>query len=202
MCGDTSTHKEFPCLCGSSSLTYWHTQHYCCLPPGERCSDGNRKTVCRSGEAVHKSEPCHGVCNEDSEASVEGSCGYTDQCRYNNVEFMCGAICTHRPCTCAGTQLKHYSSEYCCTLQEDLCSFENGNLRYPTCTNGTVISKSDSCNGRCYNSYQHSSKLGRDAHYSCPDGRCLPVKDVRRKLQERCRGVDVGVCSHTMYRGV
>ena len=101
---------------------------------------------------------------------------------WNNVEFMCGAICTHRPCTCAGTQLKHYSSEYCCTLQEDLCSFENGDLRYPTFTNGTVISKSDSCNGRCYNSYQHSSKLGRDAHYSCPDGRCLPVKDVRREM--------------------
>ena len=57
MCGDTCTHKEFPCLCGNSTLTFWHTQHYCCLPPGERCSDGNRKTVCRSGEAVHKSEP-------------------------------------------------------------------------------------------------------------------------------------------------
>ena len=57
MCGDTCTLKQYPCLCGSTTLTFWHTQHYCCLPPGERCSDGNRKTVCRSGEAVHKSEP-------------------------------------------------------------------------------------------------------------------------------------------------
>ena len=61
MCGDTCTLKQFPCLCGSTSLTYWHTQHYCCLPPGEGCSARNKKTVCRRGKAVHKSEPCHGA---------------------------------------------------------------------------------------------------------------------------------------------
>ena len=61
MCGDTCTLKQNPCLCGSTTLTYWHTQHYCCLPPGEGCSARNKKTVCRRGKAVHKSEPCHGA---------------------------------------------------------------------------------------------------------------------------------------------
>ena len=77
MCGDICTDDQNGCMCGNSILTSWHTQHYCCLPPEERCSVRvrNKKlvTVCRRGRALHKSEPCHGACNEESEASVEGT---------------------------------------------------------------------------------------------------------------------------------
>ena len=154
MCGDTCTHNEYPCLCGSTALTYWHTQHYCCLPPGEGCSARNKKTVCRRGKAVHKSEPCHGACNEESEdthTGVEGTCGYTDQCHYGR--YMCGDICTddQNGCMCGNSTLTSWHTQhYCCLPPEERCSVRVLNKKLVTvCRRGRAVHKSEPCHGAC-----------------------------------------------------
>ena len=127
MCGDICTHRRFPCICGDTALTYRHTQHHCCLPPGDRCTIGYEKTECSSGTAVHRSEPCHGVCNEDTEGvkTDAESCGYTDKCGYDDDYYMCGDICTYKdPCSCGGATLDRDSPSYCCTSHGDHCSYD------------------------------------------------------------------------------
>merc|ERR1711884_779505 len=40
MCGDICTHYKSPCICGDTTITYRHTNHYCCVPQDEDCSIG------------------------------------------------------------------------------------------------------------------------------------------------------------------
>ena len=127
---------------------------------------------------------------------------------------MCGDVCTNdrTPCRCNGTTtLNGDSPEFCCTSHDDdHCSFDGldedgyGNVIQPRCSSGSPTNKDEKCSdrnqmdstrGRCYNSYQHSRWIGDDAHYSCPDGRCLPVQGSF--IEERCRGVEGGVCTNT-----
>ena len=78
------------------------------------------------------------------------------------------------------------------------CVQTYGGYHQIICSKGTVIRKSERCNGRCYHSYdQHSTQIGSEAHYSCPDGRCIPVKDSFSLLEDRCRGAMIGMCSNT-----
>ena len=214
MCGNICTHSDSSCMCGSTNLTYWHTQHYCCLASDDHCTTGVKMTVCSNGKAVHKSEPCHGVCNEDSQdTKTDGeSCGYTDQCDFRYGSHMCGDICTHEPCTCGAATLTRLwykdSPDYCCTSHNDHCSYEYdeyGNIVNLDCVNGTLINKAYECYGQCFNSYQHSRNYGYEryeapttAYYSCPEGRCVPVcSRVEGELLDRCRGVEAGICSKT-----
>ena len=139
---------------------------------------------------------------------------------------MCGDICTKiysspSPCTCNGTTLKYDSPEFCCTSHDDLCSFDGldsaGNVNNPRCSSGSPTNKDEGCpdrkqrqkgSTRCYNSYQHSKYFADEAHYSCPDGRCVVLENAWREfdgrfvpekgsfLEERCRGVEGGLCSN------
>ena len=158
MCGDVCTHVDFPCLCGNINITYWHTQHYCCLPPGDHCRVGYKKTECSHGEVVHRSKPCHGVCKEengDTSTKTSGErCGYTDQCGWSTNYFVCGDICTRFSCTCGGVTLDSNSSDYCCTSQDDHCSYEYDDIDKPksglfaNCANSTILSRSEQCHGK------------------------------------------------------
>ena len=199
MCGDICTNYRSQCECGNTSLSYYHTQHYCCIPPEDHCTMGNLTTQCKTGRAIHKSEPCDGKCLEDREpihqtATDHSTCGYTDYCDYKYSD-MCGDVCTSpgNNCTCGADEwaldyLPHYP-KYCCTSPEDHCYNEGYDLGgypiNPDCANGTTSERSDICHGRCYNSYQNSLILGEEAQYTCPDGRCVTVKGSFMK--DRCR---------------
>ena len=117
---------------------------------------------------------------------------------------MCGDLCLdtryQSDCYC-GADIPEGGDSYCCIPMYDHCTFEFSEYGLDTlysgikCSNGTVNKKSEDCHGQCYNSYQHSRYIGLDAHYSCPDGQCIPVNGSY--LEERCRGVNVGVCSNS-----
>ena len=135
---------------------------------------------------------------------------------------MCGNLCTwvhdsYHNCLCNGTTLYSYSykwrieNEFCCTSTDDHCSFDGvnelGRIVNPHCSSGSPTNKTENCpnrnqrgtrRGRCYNSFQHSRYFGVDARYTCPDGRCVPMNNVRRELEDRCRGVEAGVCTNTI----
>ena len=99
MCGDICTDYQSTCICGGTNLTYRHTQHYCCIKSDEDCHPGNQVTECRTGKVLHRSEPCYGVCNENSGEKKEGEiCEYTDECDYEGY-YMCGDLCTQTPAT-------------------------------------------------------------------------------------------------------
>ena len=83
MCGDICTGTNSNCTCGNDLLTYADHLHFCCLPPGEQCiRDENFNTVCSSGQTVHKSQACHGLCHDDAVTVQEMplTCDYTHQC--------------------------------------------------------------------------------------------------------------------------
>ena len=208
-CGDRCTHFTSTCICGDVTMHDGNTQHYCCLPPGQHCtSSGGKETICSSGRPVHKSKPCHGSCPEDSGSSTidaDGNlmCGYSDQCQFSSqmtsFYFYCGNICTVREnCNCGGVNVERSSDQYCCTEEEDHCTATLlwDNFMNPTCASGEVKNRDEPCNGRCYNSYQHSYNI-ENARYTCPDGRCVHVTSVIEELNDRCRGVQIGVCTNT-----
>ena len=55
----------------------------------------------------------------------------------------------------------------------------------------------ESCDGVCYNSYQHSQQIGPNAQYSYDGGdKCVPVEDI-------CQGIsysqeDVEICNEEL----
>ena len=135
MCGDVCAHDRSTCVCGDTTLTSWHTLHYCCLPPGEHCTvtEGiyTKEIVCSKGTAVHKSLPCNGSCFEKTDSiQTDGTCSNkaSDKCDYKS-RMICGDTCTGSECTCAGTKIytgryDNDKTKYCCTPPEDSCDFQ------------------------------------------------------------------------------
>ena len=108
-------------------------------------------------------------------------------------EWKCGNIClpgqfTPQPiCQCGNATFSTDSSLQCCVQPDDSCVKVSGS--WPTlvnCPNGTVLDKSETCHGSCYNDnspYLTFFLSGR-THYKCPDTeRCIAVDQL-------CRGVD------------
>ena len=225
LCGNICMYGTSICTCGNDRL-YSASDKYCCIPPGYNCTgDGQYgKTTaaeCPNGKIVHKSKPCHGVCPDHSDYVLSDehgshiSCGYPDMCEYDEVlsdlkDYKCGDLCPNRrfapTCICGNVRLSSWSmDEYCCIAPEENCNWSYmsswqggswGTIENPECDTGKVVKISERCNGLCYNSYFHSSRIGPDSHYSCPDGRCIKVdENALEQLQDRCRGVEVpGVC--------
>ena len=108
-------------------------------------------------------------------------------------EWKCGNIClpgqfTPQPiCQYGNATFSTDSSLQCCVQPDDSCVKVSGS--WPTlvnCQNGTVLDKSETCHGSCYNDnspYLTFFLSGR-THYKCPDTeRCIAVDQL-------CRGVD------------
>ena len=176
------------------------------------CVKSSEGIECTSGQVTHKSEPCYGACHDNSKTSLENdgtiTCDHVNFCDYNHQwypQFMCGDLCMkvsttintvarNSICYCGNETLEHDSPQFCCTSPLQHCHYNGTD---GICEAGRVVDKSETCHGVCYNSYRHSGILGDHAHLSCPDGKCVPVEDVRHELDDRCRGALVGVCHNS-----
>ena len=234
-CGNICTEKDNSCICGNITIGHANTNHYCCLPPEkycqmktecleyayddifgeydyEDCVKSSERIECPAGQVTHKSEPCHGVCHDNSKISLDNdgtiSCDHVNFCDYNHQwypQFMCGDLCMkvstaintvarNSICYCGNQTLEHDSPQFCCTSPHQHCHYNGTD---GICEAGQVLDKTETCHGVCYNSYRHSGILGDHAHLSCPDDKCVPVEDVRHELDDRCRGALVGVCGNS-----
>ena len=124
---------------------------------------------------------------------------FEDNCSHD-YRYMCGNVCTFvdlviGTCNCSGTTVKYKREfdKYCCTAPEVNCT----KPLITVCPTGKVINIAERCNGRCYNSYDHSVSVGPFSHFGCPDGRCILVADAEEDLHDRCQGVKVGVCDNS-----
>ena len=179
-CGDACINKNSVCKCGNITLNFWNTQHHCCIPPGEHCiSSDNNNAECTTGAALHITEPCPQTGSDEANLPP-----YNCQSSTYNLQ-ICGDYCksggnSYFKCKCSDeTLVYHDHPNYCCTSPDDHCDNNGvlddvqtyGGYHQIICSKGTVIRKSERCNGRCYHSYdQHSTQIGSEAHYSCPDG--------------------------------
>ena len=123
---------------------------------------------------------------------------FTDDCKYHEEFDKCGDKCLDwdAECRCGDEKfVVRGSSQYCCVDPSDTCTQERvGNVTNVYCPNGTVVSVEESCNGICYNSFQHSNFIGFYAWYSYEEQNvCVPIEDI-------CQGIslsreDVDICS-------
>ena len=127
---------------------------------------------------------------KDVERQEEQQSSFPDTFHYLNYS-LCGDVQTDKfkKCTCNDTTITNvYSStiapNYCCvpTGGQQCLIKEDGD---GDCPEGEIISKSQLCEDKCYNTYQTSAILW-SAHYRCPN-RCVNV------LSEMCQGI--GYCS-------
>ena len=127
---------------------------------------------------------------KDVERQEGQQSSFPDTLNYLNYS-LCGDVQTdkYKKCTCNDTTITNvYSStiapNYCCvpTGGQQCLIKEDGD---GDCPEGEIISKSQLCEDKCYNTYQTSAILW-SAHYRCPN-RCVNV------LSEMCQGI--GYCS-------
>ena len=81
-----------------------------------------------------------------------GQASSEKKCRF--IQYQCGDVCVYNdyPCHCGNVTLNQYSSSYCCTEPGDKCTvgrrYRDG-YRDTTCTRGTPIPRSETCNDKC-----------------------------------------------------
>ena len=131
-------------------------------------------------------------------------------------QTLCGDLCSDLwvSCKCGQEVLKNTDkpkTEYCCvppTPQKasltptKQCHYDTEGDKFSdvTCEDGTVIPTSQQCDKsivitkirKCYNDYEDSQFLGNYAHYTCPDGTCLPLLDMCQGYS--CSNKNVSEC--------
>ena len=119
-----------------------------------------------------------------------------DDCEYSGAYDKCGDkfLSIFSDCKC-GYEILRASFQYCCLSPSDPCTGDgDGDVDCPT---GKVKNMTESCDGVCYNSYQHSQQIGPNAQYSYDGGdKCVPVEDI-------CQGIsycqeDVEICNEKL----
>ncbi len=145
-----------------------------------------------------------------SAAAVNGD--IVDDCdhyAWQIPQTRCGDICTaiNRNCNCGGERLATYSGpSHCCVAQSPVISQQCGKDRYGRgiCQRGTVLNKTQTCNGHCFNDYSASEKIGYDSQFRCGD-HCVPVWRMCRGYSQCEDGSDVTACDDSLtcvpYRG-
>ena len=179
-CGNQCIAKNASCKCGIATLRWENSEHYCCLPPKEKCSldaSGSGNALCQNGNVLHKSEPCNGACPWDSNSSrtnYQATCKYRRLCNHEDGYFLCGDICTfgdEYSCTCGRNKLLyHQTSLFCCPSKRESC-IAKGYDDYddaidPVCEQGQVLHKSELCNGKCFE-YNESNLTEFSKDSSC-----------------------------------
>ena len=121
----------------------------------------------------------------------------TNDCEYSWYD-KCGDKCLlyYSDCKCGEEKFNiRTSSQYCCVSPSDTCTGDGVND--VDCPTGEVKNITESCDGVCYNSYQHSQYLVSNAHYSYEEGdKCVSVKYI-------CQGIsysdeDVEICKEEL----
>ena len=122
-------------------------------------------------------------------------------------QTQCGDLCSDLwvNCKCGQEVLKNAvdTTEYCCvppTPQQgslspaQQCQYDKEGDKFSnvTCEEGSVIPRSQQCDGKCYNDYKASQFLGKYAHYTCQDDTCLPLLDMCQGYS--CSGTNVSEC--------
>ena len=140
-------------------------------------------------------------------AAVSGD--IVDNCDYyaSPAQSRCGDICIdyNRNCICGEERLKTANGpSHCCVdhvdqtpvsnqqCDEDLDVYGEG-----ICQHGTVLNKTQTCNGHCYNDYSVSEKIGRDSQFRCGN-HCVPVWRMCRGYSQCEDGSDVTACDDSL----
>ena len=66
LCGDKCAPQDKYCQCGNNTnklQQYFDYDDWCCLPPGESCSDAGGNISCPAGTKQLLTQPCQGNCN-------------------------------------------------------------------------------------------------------------------------------------------
>ena len=136
--------------------------------------------------------------DEDNDSGDEpADTGSHDTCNYSEKRMRCGDKCAGSDgCVCGNAViLPWYGDQHCCLPPGGSCTMRMDRWEGGVCSDGWTQSMSTPCNTtmgpRCYNSYNHSLIIGRQAHYTCPDT-CVPMRDMCQGISW-CEG-DTQVC--------
>ena len=133
-------------------------------------------------------------------ASVSGD--IVDNCNYTAwpPQTACGDTCITFDdfCICGGELLDTDAGpNHCCVddspRQCNITSNGQGN-----CPQGRVLSKTQTCNGQCFNDYKASEEIGRDSQFQCGNTSCVPVWKICRGYSMCEDRSDIRACDETL----
>ena len=123
-----------------------------------------------------------------------------DDCDYHatQAQFRCGDICTdfNKNCICGGERLRtNNGPSHCCVDQSPVISqqCDKDSIGRGICQHGTVLNKTQTCNGHCFNDYSSSELIGYDSQFRCGD-HCVPVWKMCRGYSQCEDRSDVRAC--------
>ena len=135
-------------------------------------------------------------------AAVSGD--IVDDCDYSASpsQTRCGDTCIdyNTNCICGEERLKlNNGPNHCCVdpspVNSQQCDIDSNG--WGICPLGTVLNKTETCNGHCYNDYSASEKIGRDSQFRCGN-QCVPVWRMCRGYSQCEDGSDVAACDETL----
>ena len=123
-----------------------------------------------------------------------------DNCDYDEAYSACGDVCVFqtRGCYCGiqsgGEEIHTSGPNYCCVDTYPTGCFILSSNYWGSCPEGRVLSKTETCNGFCFNDFNASKVLGPDSRLNCGD-QCVPSKNICQGYSLCKEYTDVGSCN-------
>ena len=144
-------------------------------------------------------------CTGRAAAAISGD--IVDVCDYgaSPPQTRCGDTCVdyNRNCICGGERLFTRDGPNHCCVVSSLVNYKQCHRMWwngvgeVNCPQGTVLNKSETCNGHCYNDYSASAKIGLDSQFRCGN-HCVPVWKMCRGYSQCEDRSDVAACDETL----